>query len=247
MGRWLLVLNGWRRGCRRKWIARRLWGWWWDWEGQAGGRVGTAGRNVGVHFRFCWAGASEGAEGRCAASVESSVTKTNRQNSAGRIGADGRMKMAAVLGKRPSLCGKIQQRSRLAVDGGWWGGPGWLAGWSGDSRAAGFVAAISGGVPWWSLRRGRVVARRADGRARARRVLWWSGVVVVVTRMDAGLSPVFAALWEWAGGGGLRDDLWGKGVFAAVTGCGRVRFCLLFLGRGGHVLLKRAVERRQCR
>lgn len=129
MGRWLLVLNGWRRGCRRKRIARRLWGWWWDWEGQAGGRVGTAGRNVGVHFRFCWAGASEGAERRCAASVESSVTKTNRQNSAGRIGADGRMKMAAVLGKRPSLCGKIQQRSRLAVDGGWWTGGGDRAGW----------------------------------------------------------------------------------------------------------------------
>lgn len=227
MGRWLLVLNGWRRGCRRKWIARRLWGWWWDWEGQAGGRVGTAGRNVGVHFRFCWAGASEGAEGRCAASVESSVTKTNRQNSAGRIGADGRMKMAAVLGKRPSLCGKIQQRSRLAVDGGWWGGPGWLAGWSGDSRAAGFVAAISGGVPWWSLRRGRVVARRADGRARARRVLWWSGVVVVVTRMDAGLSPVFAALWEWARGGSSGRSL-GKGSFCCGNGlwsCQVLPFC----------------------
>jgi len=53
----------------------------------------------------------------------------------------GRTKIAALLGKRQALCGK-SQRSRLgvgdpalAVDGG---------GWSGDSRAAGFLAAISG-------------------------------------------------------------------------------------------------------
>lgn len=117
--------------------------------------MGTAGRNSGsTSVLLGWGGR----RGDLTELMDVAQQVSNRQNSAGRIGADGRMKMAAVLGKRPSLCGKIQQQpSRLGrrglgcldwrwTDGGRVDGRG-----SGDSRAAGFVAAISGCVPCWSL------------------------------------------------------------------------------------------------
>lgn len=152
----------------QKWIARRLWGA--GWEGQAGGGlVGTAGRNSGsTSVLLGWGGR----RGDLTELMDVAQQVSNRQNSAGRIGADGRMKMAAVLGKRPSLCGKIQQQpSRLGrrglgcldwrwTDGGRWTGGGQEIVARPVSLPRSAVVCLVG-----RFRRGRVVARRAGGLA----------------------------------------------------------------------------------
>lgn len=133
--------------------------------------MGTAGRNSGSTFRFAGLGAGDGRRGTELMDVAQQVSR--RRSPTGktrlvdrRIGADRRMKMAAVLGKRRSLCGKIQQQPlRLGRSGTWTGGGRWTV--DGQEMVARPVSLPRSAVVCLvgRFRRGRVVARRAGGLA----------------------------------------------------------------------------------